>query len=78
MDGWMMDRWRFIYVNVYRLADTLVQLNLEQNTWQLAAVLYTDRLTMDQNNVEDMTVDRVSEREYLRSVDWVSGLLDWF
>ena len=73
-----MDRWRFIYVNVYRLADTLVQLNLEQNTWQLAAVLYTDRLTMDQNNVEDMTVDRVSEREYLRSVDWVSGLLDWF
>ena len=74
----MMDRWRFIYVNVYRLADTLVQLNLEQNTWQLAAVLYTDRLTMDQNNVEDMTVDRVSEREYLRSVDWVSGLLDWF
>ena len=67
-----------MYVNVYRLADTLVQLNLEQNTWQLAAVLYTDRLTMDQNNVEDMTVDRVSEREYLRSVDWVSGLLDWF
>ena len=73
-----MDRWRYMYVNVYRLADTLVQLNLEQNTWQLAAVLYTDRLTMDQNNVEDMTVDRVSEREYLRSVDWVSGLLDWF
>ena len=74
----MMDRWRYMYVNVYRLADTLVQLNLEQNTWQLAAALYTDRLTMDQNNVEDMTVDRVSEREYLRSVDWVSGLLDWF
>lgn len=69
------------------LADTLVQLNLEQNTWQLAAVLYTDRLTMDQNNVEDMTVDRmkpqtdktITEKYYSTNADVRQSQLvvDW-